>query len=65
MTTKAEIKAAGKEAEAWDKRRAWELAWRESVKGQKFRVESVMMSKQVVTGKASTILQSKGFKIKK
>lgn len=54
--TKAEIKAAAKEAEEWEKLRAWEAAWRESVRGQRFRVEDVMISKSSVSGKNHTIL---------
>lgn len=30
------IKQIEKEAAAWDARRAWEAAWRASVKGQRF-----------------------------
>ncbi len=65
MKTKKQIKAAAAEATEWDERRAWELAWRKSVKGQKFKVETVMLPKITVTGKPTTILQVKGFNFQK
>jgi len=58
MTTKAKVKASAKEAEEWEKRRAWEAAWQKSVGNKIFRPEKVMLQKQVVTGKNHTILRT-------
>lgn len=69
MMTKKQIEAAAikfvQEEKEWEMRREWERNWQESVKGQKFKIETVMEKQPIVTGKPSTILPSRGLKVAK